>query len=39
MIVPQPDDPIEPGDELMFVAAEDLEEEIQRVLKGEPEAS
>ena len=39
VIVPQPDDPIEPGDELMFVAAEDFEEEIQRVLKGEPEAS
>jgi trk system potassium uptake protein TrkA len=39
VIVPQPDDPIEPGDELMFVAAEDLEEEIQRVLKGQPEAS
>ena len=33
VIVPQPDDPLEPGDEMMFVAAEDVEEEIQRVLK------
>jgi trk system potassium uptake protein TrkA len=38
VIVPQPDDPLEPGDELMFVAGEDVEEEIQRVLKDEPEA-
>jgi trk system potassium uptake protein len=37
VIVPQPDDPLEPGDELMFVAGEDVEEEIQRVLSGEPE--
>ena len=36
VIVPQADDPIEPGDEMMFVAGEDVEEEIQRVLKGEP---
>jgi trk system potassium uptake protein len=35
VIVPQPDDPLEPGDEMMFVAAEDVEEEIQRVLKGD----
>ncbi|GAA4813214.1 TrkA family potassium uptake protein [Actinomycetospora chlora] len=38
VIVPQADDPLEPGDELMFVTGEDVEEEIQRVLKGEPEA-
>ena len=37
VIVPQADDPLEPGDELMFVAGEDVEEEIQRVLKGEPD--
>jgi len=36
VIVPQADDPLEPGDELMFVAGEDVEDEIQRVLKGEP---
>jgi trk system potassium uptake protein TrkA len=36
VIVPQADDPLEPGDEMMFVAGEDVEEEIQRVLKGEP---
>jgi trk system potassium uptake protein TrkA len=36
VIVPQADDPLEPGDELMFVAGEDIEDEIQRVLKGEP---
>ncbi|HSK61437.1 MAG TPA: TrkA family potassium uptake protein [Actinomycetospora sp.] len=34
VIVPQADDPLEPGDELMFVAGEDVEDEIQRVLKG-----
>jgi trk system potassium uptake protein len=38
VIVPQADDPLEPGDELMFVTGEDVEEEIQRVLKGEPES-
>ncbi|WP_433787428.1 potassium channel family protein [Actinomycetospora sp. CA-101289] len=37
VIVPQADDPLEPGDELMFVAGEDVEEEIQRVLKGDPD--
>jgi len=36
VIVPQADDPLEPGDEMMFVAGEDVEDEIQRVLKGEP---
>ncbi|HWN25371.1 MAG TPA: TrkA family potassium uptake protein [Actinomycetospora sp.] len=36
VIVPQADDPLEAGDELMFVAGEDVEDEIQRVLKGEP---
>jgi trk system potassium uptake protein TrkA len=36
VIVPQADDPLEPGDELMFVAGEDVEDEIQRVLKGDP---
>jgi trk system potassium uptake protein TrkA len=38
VIVPQADDPLEAGDELMFVAGEDVEQEIQRVLKDEPEA-
>ncbi|GLZ45293.1 potassium transporter TrkA [Actinomycetospora sp. NBRC 106375] len=37
VIVPQADDPLEPGDEMMFVAGEDVEEEIQRVLSGGPE--
>lgn len=38
VIVPQSDDPLEPGDEMMFVAGEDVEAEIQRVLIDEPEA-
>ncbi|MHC1563077.1 potassium channel family protein [Actinomycetospora sp. C-140] len=37
VIVPQADDPLEPGDEMMFVAGEDVEEEIQRVLQGGPD--
>ena len=36
VIVPQSDDPLEPGDEMMFVAGEDVEAEIQRVLIDEP---
>lgn len=34
VIVPQSDDPLEPGDELMFVAGEGVESEIHRVLTG-----
>jgi trk system potassium uptake protein TrkA len=32
VIVPQPDDPLEAGDELLFVAAADVEEEIRKAL-------
>jgi len=32
VIVPQPDDPLEPGDELLFVASADVEDEIRRAL-------
>jgi trk system potassium uptake protein TrkA len=32
VIVPQPDDPVEAGDELLFVAAADVEEEIRKAL-------
>ncbi|NLG55764.1 MAG: TrkA family potassium uptake protein, partial [Rhodococcus sp.] len=32
VIVPQPDDPLEGGDELLFVAAEDVEEDLQRAV-------
>jgi trk system potassium uptake protein TrkA len=32
VIVPQPDDPLEAGDELLFVAATDVEEEIRSAL-------
>ncbi len=33
VIVPLLDDPVEPGDELLFVASEDLEDEIRAVLR------
>jgi trk system potassium uptake protein len=37
VIVPQSDDPLEPGDEMMFVAGEGVEDEIHRVLtSGDP---
>ena len=29
VIVPQPDDPLEGGDELLFVAAQDVEDELR----------
>jgi trk system potassium uptake protein TrkA len=32
VIVPQPDDPLEPGDELLFVASANVEDEIRRAL-------
>ncbi len=32
VIVPQPDDPLEPGDELLFVASEDVEDAIRSAL-------
>ena len=34
VIVPQPDDPLAGGDELLFVASEDVEEELGRLLAG-----
>lgn len=32
VIVPQPDEPLEPGDEMFFVAGEDVDEDIRRAL-------
>jgi trk system potassium uptake protein TrkA len=32
VIVPQPDDPLEPGDELLFVASANVEDEIRTAL-------
>lgn len=32
VIVPQPEDPLEPGDELLFVATSDVEPEIRTAL-------
>lgn len=32
VIVPQPDDPLEPGDELLFVASADIEPDIKSAL-------
>lgn len=34
VIVPQPDDPLEAGDELLFVATEDVEERIRSIVHG-----
>jgi trk system potassium uptake protein TrkA len=34
VIVPSPDEPLEPGDELMFIAAPDAEKSIQRAVLG-----
>jgi trk system potassium uptake protein TrkA len=34
VIVPEPDEPVEGGDELLFVAAADAEDELRRVLLG-----
>jgi trk system potassium uptake protein TrkA len=36
VIVPQPDDSLEAGDELLFVAAADLEDDIQKALTAVP---
>lgn len=33
VIVPQPDDPMEPGDELLFVAPADVEQEIVEIIR------
>ncbi|QGK69493.1 TrkA family potassium uptake protein [Allosaccharopolyspora coralli] len=33
VIVPQPDDPLEPGDELLFVAPADVEQEIVEIIR------
>jgi len=32
VIVPQPDDPLAGGDELLFVTSEDVEEDLSRLL-------
>jgi trk system potassium uptake protein TrkA len=37
VIVPQPDDPMEPGDELLFVAGDDVDEEIRQALVIDPQ--
>jgi trk system potassium uptake protein TrkA len=34
VIVPQRDDPLETGDELLFVTSEDVEDELARLLGG-----
>lgn len=34
VIVPQPDDPLEVGDEMLFVATDDVEQEIRAVVRG-----
>jgi trk system potassium uptake protein TrkA len=34
VLVPQPDDPLAGGDELLFVTSEDVEEELGRLLAG-----
>ncbi len=36
VIVPQPDDPLEAGDEMLFVATDDVEEHIRSVVHGGP---
>ncbi|RCW43982.1 trk system potassium uptake protein TrkA [Halopolyspora algeriensis] len=36
VIVPQPDDPLEAGDEMLFVATEDVEEQIQAAVHARP---
>jgi trk system potassium uptake protein TrkA len=35
VIVPQPDDPLAAGDELLFVTTEDVEDELASLLSGE----
>ncbi len=34
MIVPEQDDPLEAGDELLFVTSEDVEDELAALLSG-----
>jgi trk system potassium uptake protein TrkA len=34
VLVPQPDDPLQAGDELFFVTSEDVEEELGRLLRS-----
>jgi trk system potassium uptake protein TrkA len=34
VLVPQPDDPLQAGDELFFVTSEDVEEELARLLSA-----
>jgi trk system potassium uptake protein TrkA len=34
VIVPSPDEPLESGDELLFVAVQDVEPELRRLLGG-----
>jgi trk system potassium uptake protein TrkA len=39
VIVPDSDDPLEPGDELLFVAGEEAEEELGHLLGADREAA
>ena len=34
VLVPQPEDPLQPGDELFFVTTEDVEEELERLFSA-----
>jgi trk system potassium uptake protein TrkA len=36
VIVPSSEDPLTPGDELLFVTSEDVEDDLARLLSGEP---
>jgi len=33
VIVPQPDEPLEPGDELLFVASTEVEDDVREALR------
>jgi trk system potassium uptake protein TrkA len=35
VLVPQPDDPLQAGDELFFVTSEDVEDELGRLLSSD----
>lgn len=39
VIVPQPDDPVEVGDEMLFVAADDVEQDIRAVIHDQQETT
>jgi trk system potassium uptake protein len=38
VLVPQPDDPLQAGDELFFVTSDDVEEELARLLQSSEHA-